>query len=77
MDTCTSQKALIGAALIRPAARRGRDAGRAAIRPCSRQLGPAHRLVSLSGERLGADLICPRTGHRYQVVERDRLVEAH
>jgi UDP-2-acetamido-3-amino-2,3-dideoxy-glucuronate N-acetyltransferase len=40
---------------------------------------PARRIgwVSQSGERLGADLVCPRTGHRYQVVEPDRLVEVH
>jgi UDP-2-acetamido-3-amino-2,3-dideoxy-glucuronate N-acetyltransferase len=37
---------------------------------------PARRIgwVSRAGERLGPDLICPRTGERYQEIEPDRLV---
>lgn len=37
---------------------------------------PARRIgwVSRSGERLGPDLICPRTAERYQEIEPDRLV---
>ena len=37
---------------------------------------PARRIgwVSRSGERLGPDLICPRTGERYHEIEPDRLV---
>ncbi|MGH8991770.1 MAG: acyltransferase, partial [Acidimicrobiia bacterium] len=36
---------------------------------------PARRIgwVSHSGERLGPDLVCPRTGNRYTEVARDRL----
>ena len=38
---------------------------------------PARRIgwVSHAGERLGADLICPRTGRRYQELINDELVE--
>ena len=38
---------------------------------------PARQIgwVSESGERLGVDLVCPRTGQRYQMIEPDRLVE--
>jgi UDP-2-acetamido-3-amino-2,3-dideoxy-glucuronate N-acetyltransferase len=38
---------------------------------------PARRIgwVSQSGERLGPDLICPRTGKRYQEIKTDRLME--
>ena len=37
---------------------------------------PARRIgwVSRSGERLGPDLVCPRTGERYHEIEPDRLV---
>ena len=37
---------------------------------------PARRIgwVSRSGERLGSDLVCPRTGERYHEIEPDRLV---
>ena len=37
---------------------------------------PARRIgwVSRSGERLGPDLICPRSGERYHEIEPDRLV---
>jgi len=38
---------------------------------------PAHRIgwVNHAGERLGADLVCPRTGRRYQELIDDELVE--
>jgi UDP-2-acetamido-3-amino-2,3-dideoxy-glucuronate N-acetyltransferase len=37
---------------------------------------PAHRIgwVSRRGERLGSDLVCPRTGERYRIEDADRLV---
>lgn len=36
---------------------------------------PARRIgwMSRSGDRLGADLICPRTGERYREIARDQL----
>jgi UDP-2-acetamido-3-amino-2,3-dideoxy-glucuronate N-acetyltransferase len=39
---------------------------------------PARRIgwVSRSGERLGPDLICPRTGERYREIGPDRLEPA-
>jgi UDP-2-acetamido-3-amino-2,3-dideoxy-glucuronate N-acetyltransferase len=39
---------------------------------------PARRIgwVSRAGERLGPDLVCPRTGERYRELEPDRLVGA-
>jgi UDP-2-acetamido-3-amino-2,3-dideoxy-glucuronate N-acetyltransferase len=39
---------------------------------------PARRIgwVSRSGERLGPDLVCPRTGERYRELEPDRLEAA-
>jgi acetyltransferase-like isoleucine patch superfamily enzyme len=38
---------------------------------------PARRIgwVSRTGDRLGADLVCPRTGTRYVEIARDRLEE--
>jgi UDP-2-acetamido-3-amino-2,3-dideoxy-glucuronate N-acetyltransferase len=38
---------------------------------------PATRIgwVSHAGERLGPDLICPRTGRRYREINKDKLVE--
>lgn len=37
---------------------------------------PARRTgwVSRAGEKLGTDLVCPRTGERYQLAEADRLI---
>jgi UDP-2-acetamido-3-amino-2,3-dideoxy-glucuronate N-acetyltransferase len=39
---------------------------------------PARRIgwMSREGEKLGPDLVCPRTGERYREVGADRLVEA-
>jgi UDP-2-acetamido-3-amino-2,3-dideoxy-glucuronate N-acetyltransferase len=39
---------------------------------------PARRIgwMSREGEKLGPDLVCPRTGERYRAVGVDRLVEA-
>ena len=38
---------------------------------------PARRIgwVSHAGERLGPDLVCPRTGRRYRELAEDRLIE--
>jgi UDP-2-acetamido-3-amino-2,3-dideoxy-glucuronate N-acetyltransferase len=38
---------------------------------------PAMRIgwVSHAGERLGPDLVCPRTGRRYRRVSKDQLIE--
>jgi UDP-2-acetamido-3-amino-2,3-dideoxy-glucuronate N-acetyltransferase len=39
---------------------------------------PARRIgwVSHAGERLGPDLVCPRTGRRYRLLDDDHLEEA-
>jgi UDP-2-acetamido-3-amino-2,3-dideoxy-glucuronate N-acetyltransferase len=38
---------------------------------------PARRIgwVSHAGERLGPDLVCPRTGRRYRETSKDQLLE--